>query len=311
LLLKTLQVFACRFALQVVYNILVQNFITIFLSIIIESLPFVTLGVLISVLVALFVSEDFLRKILPKNTAGKNLLLSLLGILFPVCQCGNIPVARRLLLKNFNPSEAMVFLLAAPVVNPITIATTAFAFPSDHAVVILRTVMGIVIANVTGYFLSRTGNQESFLTKQFYDTVCHVEQPQKTLGYAIDIFQSELLVVMRWLCFGALIAVSAQTLIPKSYLLSVGHNIYLSIFAFMALGFLLSLCSTFDAFFALAFVNTFTLGAIVSFLIFAPIIDIKMIIMMRSTFRSRLIFTVSLFVAIATVITGLLVTRFL
>jgi uncharacterized membrane protein YraQ (UPF0718 family) len=105
-----------------------QNFITLFLGIVIESLPFVVLGVIVSVLVALFVSEDVILKLLPKNRYASHIFFALVGIFIPVCQCGNIPVARRFVMKGLSSSQAITFLLAAPVVNPITILTTYFAF---------------------------------------------------------------------------------------------------------------------------------------------------------------------------------------
>src|SRR5579872_3964957 len=120
--------------------VVLQNFITLFLAIVIESLPFVVLGVIVSVLVALFISEDFILKILPKNRFASHICFALIGIFIPVCQCGNIPAARRFVMKGFSPSQAMTFLLASPVVNPITFLTTYFAFSTHPSVAIVRVV---------------------------------------------------------------------------------------------------------------------------------------------------------------------------
>src|SRR5579872_6269940 len=143
------------------------NFITLFLSLIIESFPFVVLGVFVSVLIALFVSESFIAKIIPKNKFLSNFILSFLGIFLPVCQCGNIPVARRLLLQKLAPSQAMVFLLAAPIVNPITFITTWQAFPQNHDLAIIRLALGVLIANLVGFILQRSKDQNKYLTKEF------------------------------------------------------------------------------------------------------------------------------------------------
>jgi uncharacterized membrane protein YraQ (UPF0718 family) len=281
-----------------------QNFITLFLSIIIESLPFVVLGVIVSVLVALFVSEDVILKLLPKNRFASHGFFALIGIFLPVCQCGNIPVARRLVMKGFSSSQAMTFLLAAPIVNPITFLTTYFAFSTNPSVVIIRLVVAFLIATVVGISMSYKRDQNSYLTKEF-KTICENEhQYQRSLSYAFTIFQSEFMLIMKMLCIGAIIAAATREFLPQSFFLSVGQSSLLSIFSLLVLGFILSICSTVDAFFALSYVTNFTLGSIVAFLIFAPLVDIEMIALMRTTFTTRVIVVVSLAIAIVSIIVG-------
>lgn len=281
-----------------------QNFITLFLSIIIESLPFVVLGVLVSVLVALFVSEDFILKYVPKNRYASHILLALVGILIPVCQCGNIPVARRLIMKGFSPSAAMTFLLAAPIVNPITIVTTYVAFSTQPAIVVIRIVVAFLLAVITGIVLSYGKNQKNYVTKAFI-AECENDHPQKRLlAYAFEIFQSEFMLIMKMLCIGAAIAAATHEFFPQSVLLSVGMSSLLSIIAMMILGFILSICSTVDAFFAISYLTSFTPGSLVAFLIFAPLVDIKMIALMRTTFKTTIIVKISLFVALVSIIVG-------
>lgn len=282
-----------------------QNFITFFLGIIIESLPFVILGVIISVLVAFFVSEDFILKFLPKNRFASHIFFSLIGIFIPVCQCGNIPVARRFVMKGFSPSQAMTFLLAAPIVNPITFLTTYFAFSTHPSVAIIRTVTAFLIAFGIGIVMSYNKNQNSYLTREFAE-VCENQHPHiRSLAYAFDIFQSEFMLIMKMLCIGAAIAAATHEFLPQSLLLSVGQNSLLSILAMMILGFVLSICSTVDAFFALSYISNFTLGSLVAFLIFAPLVDIKMIALMKTTFRTNIIVKISLVIAIVSIIVGL------
>src|ERR1700689_2923562 len=139
-----------------------QNFITLFLGIIIESLPFVVLGVIVSVLVALFVSEDIILKFLPKNRFASHAFFALIGIFIPVCQCGNIPVARRFVMKGFTSSQAITFLLAAPIVNPITFLTTYFAFSTNLSVVIIRLTAAFLIATVIGISMSYKKDQNGY-----------------------------------------------------------------------------------------------------------------------------------------------------
>src|SRR5882757_515355 len=91
---------------------------TLFLGLVVEAFPFIVLGVVVSTLIALFVKDEWIKKYVPKNRFLSHPLVALLGILLPVCQCGNVPVARRLLAKGFPVSQAITFMLAAPIVNP-------------------------------------------------------------------------------------------------------------------------------------------------------------------------------------------------
>jgi len=284
-----------------------QNFITLFLSIVVESLPFVIVGILVSTLVALFVSEDRLVKLVPQNKFLSHVIISFLGILAPVCQCGNVPVARRLMLKGLSVSQATTFLLAAPIVNPLTVLTTWEAFKTNHSVAIIRLLAGVVIANGIGRYLSWQKNQERYLTKKFNDEVCNVTHTQKLkISYALELFQSEFIIIMRLLCLGAIFAAATQVFIPRTILLSFGQNPYLSIIAMLALGFIISLCSTVDAFFALSYVTTFTLGSLLTFLIFGPLVDIKMLFMMKSIFTTRFLIWVTIVIAVISIFIGVI-----
>ncbi len=288
----------------------IQDFVTLFLSIIVESLPYVTIGVLISVLIALFVPENFLLKMLPKNRYISHIILSLVGIVIPVCQCGNIPVARRLIFQGLSPSQAITFLLAAPLLNPITFFTTYQAFSLTPQLAFIRVLSGFFIANIIGIFLSYQKDQNNLLTKSFYMDVCNIHTTKRSFYNSLEIFQSEFIYIAKLLCIGAAIAALIQTFIPKETLLAIGHNVMLSFFIMLLLGFIISICSTVDAFFALSYINGFTLGSILSFLIFGPLVDIKMIILMRSMYKNKVILSISLFIALVSVCIGLLVNQF-
>src|SRR5438045_2004712 len=146
-----------------------QDFITIFLSIVIESLLFVVIGIFVSIFVALYIPESTILKLLPKNRYISHLLLSFLGMLAPVCQCGNVPVVRRMIMKGMSVSQSMTFLLAAPIVNPLTLATTWEAFRYNHSIAIIRLLGGFLIAYCVGIFLSFNKNQNNLLTQSFID----------------------------------------------------------------------------------------------------------------------------------------------
>lgn len=131
-----------------------SNGFTLFLSLLVEAFPFLLLGVLSSGLLLLFVDERKLIATLPQNPLLGALAGSVIGFLFPVCECGNVPVARRLLLQGASAPVAIGFLLAAPTINPIVIWATWTAFRDQPEIVVLRVVFSLLIATVIGWVFS-------------------------------------------------------------------------------------------------------------------------------------------------------------
>ncbi len=123
---------------------------TLFLSLLVEAMPFLLLGVLFSSGLLLFIDEQQLVSRLPKNPFFGSLIGSLIGFLFPVCECGNVPVARRLLIQGTPSAVACSFLLAAPTINPIVIWSTWVAFQDQPELVWLRVVFSLIIATIIG-----------------------------------------------------------------------------------------------------------------------------------------------------------------
>lgn len=131
-----------------------NNAFTLFLSLLVEAMPFLLLGVLFSGLLLLWVDERQLVARLPKNPLLGALIGSLVGFLFPVCECGNVPVARRLLMQGVPAPVAIGFLLAAPTINPVVIWATWTAFRDQPEIVVLRVVFSLAIATLIGWVFS-------------------------------------------------------------------------------------------------------------------------------------------------------------
>jgi uncharacterized membrane protein YraQ (UPF0718 family) len=288
----------------------VQDLLTLSISVIIESLPFVILGILLSILVQVWIPDHWIMRILPRNAALRRAVISLLGIFLPVCECGNVPLARGLIVKGFTVSESMTFLLAAPIVNPITILTTGQAFGFDSGIFLARLVGGFAIANIVGWLFSRHPNQDGLLTDRFA-AECRLpdphEHPQSRWQKSIELFTRESGVIMPALFIGSFIAGLVQVGVPRAVLLGLGGNPVWSILAMMALAFVISVCSNVDSFFILPFASTFMPGSIAVFLVFGPIIDIKMLTLMRTTFTMRVLVQLTLVVGLLSALVGLVV----
>ena len=283
-----------------------QDWITLSLSVMIEALPFVMLGICIAIIVQVWLPAERLLTYLPQQPLLRRACLSLLGIALPVCECGNVPLARGLLAKGLTPSESLVFLLAAPVLNPVTIITTQQAFAGDMTILWARVFGGFAIANLVGWVYARRPAEE-LLTNTFVAScqADHVQQSKRVASLAI--FRREVQAMLPALVVGAGLAGLVQVLVSREVVVSLGSQPVWSVIAMVALAFIVSICSNVDAFFALAFRQTFMTGALVSFLTFGPMIDIKMLSLLRTTYRPSVLLQVSALVGLASITLGLVV----
>lgn len=284
---------------------LLQDFLTFLISIVVEALPFVVLGIIISVTVQVWLPEGWLLRRLPKCRWVRQVTISLLGVFVPVCECGNVPLARGLLAQGLSASESLVFLLAAPVLNPVTIITTQQAFANDPVVLAGRMAGGFAIANIVGWvFMKR--RRDELLQPDFIKT-CQISRHihERRWVRSLELFRHEASHMLPALLFGAAAAALVQVAVPREILLTLGSNPAWSIAAMLVLAFVISICSNVDAFFALAFRDTFTAGSLVSFLVFGPMIDIKLLSLMRTTYQPKVLMQVSLLVLLMAAAIGL------
>jgi uncharacterized membrane protein YraQ (UPF0718 family) len=268
----------------------VQDFVTLAISVVVESLPFVVLGILLSIVVEVWVPVGVLEKVLPQRPVPRRAVISLIGMLFPVCECGNVPLARGLMLRGFTPAEAVTFLVAAPILNPLVIVSTAQAFGWSGWILPVRIVGGFVVANLVGWIVAAHRRPAELLLPAFEArcrTAAGAPPVRDRWRESAAQFGGETATMMPALFVGAGLAAAIQVAVPRSALVSIGADPVLSVAAMMLLAMTISLCSNVDAFFALSFASTFLPGSITAFLIIGPIIDVKMIALLRTTFRGR------------------------
>lgn len=286
----------------------VQDGLTLSISVLIESMPFVMLGVLLSIAVQVWLPPGVLERMLPKAGWSRRMVLSCLGMLIPVCECGNVPFARGLLMRGFSPADTLTFLVAAPIVNPIVILTTHAAFGWDSGILLARIFGGFAIANLIGWIYSKHPDPQRVLTDRFRQT-CEITQADTTgrAQRSLAQFIVELRAVMPALILGSAIAGAVQVLIPRDVLVAIGANPVLSIVAMSALAMTVAICSNVDAFFALSMASTFTPGSIVAFLLVGPLVDVKMLALMRTTFTARTLTGIVIIVLLAAFAIGTVV----
>lgn len=280
---------------------LLSIFSTRFLGIFIEAVPFLLLGTLVSGLIDSFISTDDIARWVPRNPVLATLVGTFMGFAFPVCECGVVPVVRRLYAKGLPVSVGVTFLLAAPVINPIVLAGTYAAF-GFGIVLIGRFVLTAIVALIVGLIFAFASRPQDVLQPGTFlpvmggdglGTVAGVIVPRKPLmvGLRDALLQAgtEFFEMGRYLVLGTLLAAAMQTLISQEVLLALGRGPVISVITMQVLAFVLSVCSTVDAFLALAFVNTFTTGSILSFLVFGPMVDIKSTLMFMGVFKQKIV----------------------
>ncbi len=271
-----------------------QTFVTIFLGIFIEAIPFLLIGSVVSGLIEEFIDKDSLARFVPRRAIPAAFVGALLGFAFPVCECGVVPVTRRLYQKGMPVSVGIAFLLAAPVVNPVVLISTYVAF-GWGPILWGRFAFSVLIAFVVGLLFSLARPQDILLpttTTPSHDHHHDHGHARATslvdrLWNALAIGGDDLLDMARYLIVGSMIAAAMQTIVPQATLLALGSGPVISVVTLMVLAFVLSICSTVDAFVALSFAGSFTTGSILAFLVFGPMVDIKSSLMFLGVFRRR------------------------
>jgi uncharacterized protein len=305
-----------------------NNAFTLFLSLLVEAIPFLLLGVLLSGLLLFFVDERKLVRLAPKNPILGAFVGSCIGFLLPVCECGNVPVARRLIVQGVPLPVAVGFLLAAPVINPIVIWSTWIAFRDQPEILWLRIIFSLLIATIIGWIFSRQGDVKSLLQPAVALSMVKALPPEDLekptllrsgnfmLGggesleakmaaslerkpqlswsergnLLLDNTMQELRELGGILVLGSALAALIQTFTPRELILGLGQGSVSSVLAMMLLAGLISICSTVDAFFALSFAGAFTSGSLLAFLVFGPMFDLKGIGLLLSVFKPKAIF---------------------
>lgn len=280
----------------------VQDWITIFLGILVEATPFLLLGVVVSSIVHVFVSEDRLLRLVPKNPVLSLVPALGVGMLMPVCECGNVAVARRFLAKGVPVSTSIAFLLAAPILNPVALFATATAFRYQPSMVWLRGGLAFLVAAAVGLLIGQSGKGQQLLATGLDGAAHHHDHDrhhahvhgagQGLLSRLNQVCQqagTEFMTMMQVLVLGAAIASATQVLIPRSAFTDFGTGVVFGIVAMMSLAFVLSICSTVDAFFALSYSSIFPTPALLAFLVFGPMLSLKSVGMLLTTFRPRVV----------------------
>lgn len=301
----------------------IEVFNTVFISILMQAFPFMLIGVLVSSVMHVFIPDEWIVKIFPTKYGLGFLTAMFAGVFFPVCECAIVPVMTRLVKKGVAMPIAITFMLSAPIINPIVIISTLFAFPGQPEIALMRVGFGLWIALLVGICMTLYGKNLPLLLDDSNDQECkyqrdatshhvshqctfncknedeHIKKgiPEKLKSLLLHA-GDEFFGVGKYLVFGACITSLIQTYIPKETFAHLGMQSGLSLIVMMAMAFLFSACSTSDAFIARSFVNKFSTGSIMGFLVFGPMMDVKNLLMLMSSFKKGFVIRLALVIFI-------------
>ena len=288
--------YICKKYIPNLYIHEVGDFASIFTSIVLEAMPFIILGSLISAIIQTCISEKFIAKIIPKANVLGYLGAALIGMVFPVCECAIVPITRRLIKKGVPIGFGVTFMLAVPIINPVVIMSTYYAFYDKQIMVLLRVVGGFVASIVIGMIVNAIEKSKQSLIVDYIeiDGYCscgcssYVESENKFIAI-IEHTNREFLEIMGYLIFGAFISSIFQVFISHGGFNYISNNKILGIIIMMLLGFLLSLCSEVDAFIGRSFLVNYSYSGVLAFLILGPMLDLKNLIMIIGAFKKSFV----------------------
>jgi uncharacterized protein len=258
-----------------------QTWSTLFVSITIQALPFLVLGVLLSGAIAALLPPGWLARVLPRRDVLAVPAAGLAGAALPGCECASVPIAARLRDRGVSPAAAFAFMLAAPAINPVVLVSTAVAFPGRPQVVAARFLASLCTSVVVGLVWSRLGREE-WIGRARGRLVEGDTRWQSFVGTVREDF----LQAGGWLVIGAMTAAILQVFVPRSVLDQVAAQPLLAALCLGLLAVVLAICSEADAFVA-ASLRQFPLSARLVFLVVGPAVDIKLIAMQTGVFGRR------------------------
>ena len=284
-----------------------KNISIIFTSIFLESLPFLLLGSIISAIIEEYVSNETIAKIIPKNKILGSIVGIFLGFFIPACDCAVIPITKRLIRKDVPINVSISFMLASPIINPVVLLSTYYAFyKTNPDIFFYRIIFGIIIALLVGIFMGIIYNDDKVIVSDKDSCHCHNHSKNRFLSI-MKHTGNDLYDVVKYLIIGALIASVIQVVLPKELLNTFNNNQILSIITLMIFAYLISLCSTSDSFVGKSLLSSFSKSSVIAYLLLGPMIDIKNTFVLLGNYKKSFVFTLTTFIFIVTFIFSYLV----
>lgn len=272
-----------------------QAFLTVFLGVFLQAVPFLAIGVLLSSAIQVYVQPEWIQRKFPKQVITGQLFAIVAGFCLPVCDCASIPVFQSLVKKGVPMPAAVTFMLVSPVINPVVILSTWYAFNGNVRMIAARCGLGVLCAVLSGltYLVCPPGKvlltDDAGQAGGCRDYDDPAENPERSSRFFMMMrhAQNEFFAVGKYLLTGIFVSTVFQDMQPAMIRSGAGIPLAASILFMMAMAFVLSLCSSSDAVVARSMAGVFPVGALMGFLVFGPMMDIKNIAMLLGGFRAK------------------------
>lgn len=269
----------------------------IFLGVFLQAVPFLAIGVLLSSLIQIYVPADWIQRHFPQKTFAGQIFAIVAGFCLPVCDCASIPVFKSLVKKGVPVSAAVTFMLVSPVINPVVILSTYYAFNGNYKMIAARCGLGILCAVICGLTYAIKPSKNPLLEQKMPPSVLcddytfwlQLDVRISRIEQLIRHAQNEFFSVGKFLIVGILVSSCFQNLFQTTMAAGKDVRPCVALLMMMCLAFVLSLCSSSDAVVARSMAGSFPVGAILGFLVFGPMMDIKNVAMLLSGFKSRFV----------------------
>ena len=285
----------------------IKAFLIVFSSLVLAALPFVAIGAVAASLVSVFVPFSVIERIgaLPRGLQLP--VAAIAGVAFPICECGSVPLARRLMLRGVAPSTALTFMLAAPILNPVVIASTFVAYRGRGSLLYMvggRFVLGFILAILIGWVAGSRSISSVLRDRSDREHApVTIGKPEARWRQFCSHVAGDFSFMARYLLMGAAVAALVQTFLPQGLVGGLATVPVLDTVAMMGLAVILSLCSESDAFIAASFGQLgFGASAQLAFLVFGPMVDMKLGAMYMGTFRRPVVKTIVVIAALGTLV---------
>ncbi|UIX32504.1 permease [Streptomyces sp. GQFP] len=251
---------------------------TVFTAVVVQAVPFLLLGTVVSAAIAAFVPEKVFTRLLPRNQALAVPIAGAAGVVLPGCECASVPVAGSLMRRGVAPAAALAFLLSAPAINPVVLVATSIAFPGQPDMVLGRLVASLATSVIMGWLWARFGRDE-WLRKP---TSAGGASDSGWRGFLPGL-QHDFLHAGGFLVLGAGAAATFNIVVPRSVLDVFTGSPWLSVLLLAVLAVVLCVCSEADAFVA-ASLSGFSPTARLAFMVVGPMVDLKLFALQAGTF---------------------------
>lgn len=279
-----------------------QTAATIFVAIIVQALPFLVLGTVLSGAIAAYIPVSFWQRVLPRNSALAVPVAGCAGAVLPGCECASVPVAGGLMAGGVAPAAALAFLLSAPAINPVVLMSTFIAFPGKPSMVLARLIASLGTSVIMGWLWLRFGRSQWLRIPVRDHLVGRTSFETFRLTTTHDFLHAG-----GFLVIGGLTAAALNVVVPPDLLRMLADQPLVAILGLALLAVVLSICSEADAFVA-ASLTQFSYTARLAFLVVGPMVDLKLIALQSGTFgrgfASRFAPTTFVVAILASVVVG-------